>query len=303
MEKLHFSIAGDFITKFAREKLNYENDPASAIKLLISCLISEDTTPTDRLLQALKILNGDARIEGVYPGDDYRITEDPDAVVDENNAVFQVAARLYDRNKELEKQYQELINKFTNMAERFSFLANNISKSDQMFYNRRYEDEYDGWLFQDVLPDEDRTWTGETRSESMSLMESYMARLSLPREDLPTADYGWLEPDGTFHEVPWAEHHVFAREYCEDNFPALDLSDKDNIWFDRSDPERPRLLDANDIMIDKLGWILIHNPGQGLPHHQASDVRHMTKEQKEFLYDFYHCRNMISEANALYDDE
>lgn len=300
---LHFSVEGDFITRMAREKLNYNSDIASAIKLLMGCLVSDQMTSEDRLMLALKILNGDARISGTYPDPDYGVETVNDRPVDENNAIFQIAERLLNKTQELEEQYHELINKYTDMAERFNYVAEAVGKNEQMYMSRNYASDYDTgtWLFQDILPDEERTWGGSARAESRSLYESYIERIHLNEDELPTKNFGWLEPDGTFHEVEWAEHFNFATKYCQEHFGLDD--DENKMYFDRSDPKNVRYLQPDDVLLEKLGWIIIHNPGLGLPFHEMAENHRMTKAQKEFLYDFYRCRSMITEANDLYKDE
>ena len=75
VRSMHFSVQGELITRLARERVFYENPPRIkyAIDLLMSCLESDQMSEGDRLLLAVKILNGEARIVGTYPEDDYGV--------------------------------------------------------------------------------------------------------------------------------------------------------------------------------------------------------------------------------------
>ena len=46
------------------------------------------------------------------------------------------------------------------------------------------------------------------------------------------------------------------------------------------------ILNPGDWLVDR-GWVLLHNPSQGVAFATGSLVRDMTKAQKEFLYDYY----------------
>ena len=100
-----------------------------------------------------------------------------------------------------------------------------------------------------------------------------------------TADYGWLEPNGDFHQVEWGEHQYWAGKYVEENFPE----------------QYEEILNPGDWLVDR-GWVLLNNPSQGVAFATGSLVRDMTKAQKEFLYDYYIERDCKDEANALWDE-
>lgn len=95
----------------------------------------------------------------------------------------------------------------------------------------------------------------------------------------------WLEPNGTFHEVELGEHQEWANKYVEENYP------------DQSED----IFDAGGWLTDR-GWVLLHNPSQGIAFATGSLVRDMTKAQKEFLYDYYTERDCKKEANEVWKE-
>ena len=125
----------------------------------------------------------------------------------------------------------------------------------------------------------------ETREDcEQQQIDNFLKRMMDVKEHT-TADYGWLEPNGVFHEVEWGEHQYWAGKYVEENFPE----------------QYEEILKPGDWLVDR-GWVLLHNPSQGVAFATGSMVRDMTKAQKEFLYDYYIERDCKDEANALWDE-
>lgn len=104
-------------------------------------------------------------------------------------------------------------------------------------------------------------------------------------------DYGWLEPNGTFHTVKWGEHQEFA----------FDIIRKRN-WFDDFGKNygHPYTC-AGDYLTETRGWVLLHNPSHGIAYVTRSVCKRMTKAQAEFLYDYYQKRGMPSIASQYID--
>lgn len=119
-------------------------------------------------------------------------------------------------------------------------------------------------------------------------LEEFIDRMIAPDEEV--APYGFIEPDGTFHEVGWAEHEDFAFHIVEDNG-----------W--REDYALHGISFANtDYLVHNRGWLLLHNPRQGKPILTSGD-KPMTKAQREALFDYYTKYGMKKEANNLYKEE
>lgn len=62
-----------------------------------------------------------------------------------------------------------------------------------------------------------------------------------------------------------------------------------------------RLYNSGDALVDR-GWILLHNPSQGIAYPTESENHVRTKAQKEFLYDYYIERKCYSEANEIWKE-
>ena len=84
----------------------------------------------------------------------------------------------------------------------------------------------------------------------------------LDTEEHTTKDYGWLEPSGKF---------------------------------------LPRLYEAGDVLT-KEGWVLLHNPSQGIAMATRNPCKDYTKAQKEFLFEYYMERNCEKEANDVWKE-
>lgn len=50
----------------------------------------------------------------------------------------------------------------------------------------------------------------------------------------------------------------------------------------------------------KEGWVLLHNPSQGIAVATKNPSKDYTKAQKEFLFDYYMERNCEKEANEIW---
>ena len=90
-----------------------------------------------------------------------------------------------------------------------------------------------------------------------------------------TADYGWLEPDGTFHNVKWGDHEGWANNYLQKN---LSVEEYRHVIFGGKD-----VMSAGDYLTTK-GWVLLHNPSMGIAFPTRDSTKRYTKPQKDFLY-------------------
>mgnify|MGYP006908153042 FL=1 len=59
---------------------------------------------------------------------------------------------------------------------------------------------------------------------------------------------------------------------------------------------------ANDYLVNKKGYVLLHNP-YGYGNTLISAPKRLTKAQKEFLYDYFMHEGNTGMANSLYKDE
>ena len=129
-------------------------------------------------------------------------------------------------------------------------------------------------------------------------LQSFIDRMTDEKEH-STEDYGWLEPDGTFHEVEWAEHQNFAEEFIREH-----MTEEDWIAAGIHQPGQfmsDSLYTFGDYLIER-GWVLLHNPSQGIAFPTKKPEKRYTKAQKEFLYDYYMERGREIEANEIWKE-
>lgn len=281
---LSFSIMGDFVTKYAREQLFENHNFKKAMDWLLGCIKCEALSEAEIEHMALNILNGKGRMVGVYPDGDYHYEDIPGH--ENNTDIADAIEKWHKTSKSNQTQLEDLQKKllfiYDYLSEECYFRITELQQ--------QYSDEFDEILFPGV------TLSSKSASSDFGggLLDSFMKRMHNDTED----DYGWLEPNGTFHPVEWSEHENWAETYVQEH-----MSNDD--WFQAAAPPSDKLTEITHAFGDYLarqGWILLHNPAQGLPQMTIHPTARITKAQKEFLYDFFIKRNMHTEANALYEE-
>ena len=272
--KLHFSITGDFITQTAREKLK-QHDLLAAMKLLMDCTMCDELSESEHIRLCVDILTGRKSLTGTYPDGDYQVVDNaPEEHAANLMSLVELTQEQLDTLKKLETETASLKTKL-------DFVLAGISTADANEINSRYYEQYDEYLF----PPRNGH---ETIADRM--LESFLAVQKYP-DKLKDSSYGWLEPDGTFHPVPWGEHQSWANGYLDSHYP-------ENLH-----PELYGTFCSGDILTNKLGFILLHSPSQGIAQYTMSSHHRMTKAQKEFLYDYYTKRGHNSLASDLYRND
>lgn len=264
---LHLSVQGEFVTALAREKCYKDGKFDYAMELLTSCLVTDQLTEREIRHIAIDILNGEAEIVGTYPGDDYGLN-----YLEKKDNRWNLGKLIQD----LSFKCRELEAENTEMSRKLAFLSEDLSDYRKKELNIKYAEVWDEVLFSDV-------------DDVPSALDSYLKRM-LDTGKHTTADYGWLAPSGEFHEVPWGDHQKWAYEYLEKHAPK----DFEDIQYE--------LYNAGDKLI-KVGWVLLHNPSQGIAFPTKSETRRYTFSQKNFLYDYYMERGCEREANAIFSEE
>ena len=272
MMRLTFSVQGEFITQLAREQCHNEGKFEYAVELLMNCMMTDELSEREIRQMAIEILNGDAELHGVYPGDDYGFRY-LDAK-DESWNIEKTLQKLLEANKAYKEELEDLMCKY-------NFISENIQ--DYMFdrLNSKYRSLYDENLFSDI-------GTQEEEPLYSNILESYMKRQKCNSED----DFGWLEPNGTFHPVEWGDHQKWAYEWLKKN---LSKEEFDGLKC------RHRLYEAGDELMKK-GWILLHNPSQGIEFTTKDETKRYTKAQQDFLYQYYTDRDCYKEANGIFEE-
>lgn len=287
---LHFSVEGEYITNLARELFYQEHKLDKAINIIKGATTNDSLSETEHLTLCLEIIAGTKSIVGTYPGDDY-------GVVENKNASF---IDLINEFELINKKYEQTQQELTDLYRKFAFLCDDMSDFRLKSLNREYYEEYGEFLFETT--DSERKFMEyivNTPASNNAALESYLERKS-DTKTYTYEDYGWLEPDGTYHEVEWGMHSEWARQYLDEHYPF-----KENAhiyWKTDSNGERHHYVNG-DCLVYCLGWVLLDNPMQGIATPKYDTIKGMTKAQKEFLYDYYIERNKHDLANKLYEDD
>lgn len=295
---LHFTIDGEFITNLAREKLFINKDMAGAIELLRSSLISDEMNSDEQLMLCLQILHGAASIEGQSDTDNYGVTYRDD-INKRPTDLSTISTLISDMAAEIE----QLKNELHNAQIKFSYLAGQMEDYELSRVNSEYYNETGEPLFSDIpIPEYAKS---ENQITGMSgMLESYLQQRNremqaIENDEEPECDYGWLEPDGTWHPVEWGNHSGWAADWLEEHMPFEKYPKI--YWHVDKNGKRHHIVDG-DVLVYSLGWILMDSPHWGLANPTKDPGRDMTKAQKEFLYDYYIKRDRHNEANALYNE-
>lgn len=332
---LHFSIQGEYVTKVTREMCHDKGKLAEAVDLLKSSLVCDQLTDREVEQICYDILNGRARLVGIYPGD-YHLEYIKGA--ENANDISTTMRRLMD---ELEQRQQEI----QSLQRRYLFMCDHIpsytlERALKAYYNEGYVQDdpkfFERMVHCDEMPgyDEYNTALSEliedlgldnpepdygtvlVSTDPMSPAARVAKFASNPTQALnevmtrmhkeyKIADYGWLEPNGTYHPIEWGAHAKWAADYLDEHYPFIPGPDGcyAELYY-RNGPNGEReYINNGDVLVYSLGWILIDNPTQGLGRHTCRPDKPMTKAQKEFLFDYYTERGMRKEANALYEDD
>lgn len=273
--EMRFDINGEFITKVAREWLYIEGKEYEKImELLINSMAGTDTPKTTLRRYAEDILIGRAELkgntaDGTYHLEVYEPEEQPK--MPDNMNIWKALEKNIKERKRLQEELDE-------MTERYAVAMEHLSDSEQ----------------QDVLRE-----LGEEIEEDQetSLLDSFMKRWK-DEDEHTTEDYGWLEPNGTFHPVEWGGHHDWAKDYLREHEP--EVADDNKVYVQAKC--NVGLIGAGDWLVER-GWVLLHNPMQGIAFPTKNPVKDYTKAQREFLYDYYMERNCQKEANAIWEDD
>ena len=274
-KEVTFNIEGKFITQLAREWMFCEGrEFEKVMDLLLSCI--GGTNQSEKTLRRLAedVLLGRAELsgntaEGTFCLTTYNADEQTD-VAEQFNIFrrYSEAIRKIKETEEEKEKYREWYEIAMNYVP--EYLKNDVRRRTDQPIESRY---------------------------GSDILYGFIER-TMDEKEHSTEDYGWLEPDGTFHEVKWGVHQEWAQNYMDEKFPEeamngdIDLQTKCNVG----------LIGAGDWLVER-GWVLLHNPSQGIAFPTKNPMKRYTKAQKEFLYDYYMERGKEKEANAIYGDD
>ena len=148
----------------------------------------------------------------------------------------------------------------------------------------------------DRIIDEDCEWLLEerrvTEADMNPLLRSFLDQAEIEREHRD--NYGWLEPNGTFHPVELAEHQGWAHRYITESRP--DWAEDFRSW-----SKTVPFDGAGDFLASK-GWVLLHNPGMGVAFITPEEGVRLTKAQREFLFGYYTDRGLHDKARKYLEE-
>lgn len=277
---ISFSVDGPSMTHLAREFCYKELNLPKAFELLWELTNADELSEGDHLKMVVDILNGKANIVGTYPNDDYGV-EKADEPVKGLKALLE---ELVEQKKQQEQRIQELTLQRNWLL---SCLQEDYPYSLREYFSRYKEDFKSPMLtkqesmdlgisFEDVVSFDDEP--------ASNLLSEFLERQTSDHDI--EKDYGWLEPNGRFHIVPWGEHYNWARDYIQEHFTEDGILD-DNMLMDPGD------------YLQKRGWVLLHSPAQGLARTSLHPTKRYTKAQQDFLYSYYIDRNHPELANEI----
>lgn len=279
-KQVYFKIQGDFVTQTALETCHENYDLAKAMRILTECLQNDELTPLEIEHIAMDILNGIAAIVGTYPGDDYGVEYFDDKEDSQN-----IADTITKLNNKLSKTEAE----FDNLIQKYNFLVSHMSEQHSFTLKciaDDYETEYDEPMFEKETTE---AYSLPPMTDGMSkILQEYVAQQTTTRDT--SEDYGWLEPNGTYHPVEWGLHQEWADDYCKEH----DIENTHTSSYN--------ILSSGDILMYQLHWVLIDSPSCGYGNHRYDPSHPLTKSQKEFLFDYYVKQGRNNEASKLYDN-
>lgn len=280
VKTMTFSVEGEFITRLAREWMFCEGrEFETVMDLLLSCMGGTEMSEKELRRRAEDVLIGRAEFSG-------------------NTANGTFCMTAYDANEQ--PDIPERFNIFCRYSEEIR--KRKEAEKEKEMYMEWYEVAME--YVPESLKNEVRRETGqpiESRYGS-DLLDGFMGRM-LDEEKHSTEDYGWLAPDGTFYEVEWGNHQEWANNYLKEHLSEEEqkaaLIEINVSGMTKSGTD---IMGAADYLV-RRGWVLLHNPSQGIAIPTRNPLKRYTKVQQEFLYDYYMERGKEKEANAVYEEE
>lgn len=268
-----YDVHGEFITQLIREKFySGERSYEKTIDLLLGCMEGTDTPKEQLIRYAQDILLGRAALKGSTAADTYHLE-----IFEPGEEHIPASMNIW---KEAEER-RKVEKKLERMIERWNVVMEHISEETKREIRKE--------LGEETIED-----------KQQDALKSFMKRM-LDKEEHTTEDYGWLEPNGAFHVVEWGDHQEWANNYLKENltseehFTAMVEINASGVAKSSTD-----IIGAADYLV-RRGWVLLHNPSQGIAIPTRDLTRKYTKAQKEFLYDYYMQRKCTREANAIWE--
>ncbi len=244
MKRVAFTVSGAFVTKTAREWFWEEGKPWEKVEeFLLACMCGTDKSREELVVLARDVVLGRAKFIGDTADGSYAM------VADDGEYAIKAAGKLLKRLKDEKEERRDLEIRLENLVDRIA-------------------DEDCEWLLEERKPPE---------ADMSPLLSSFLEQRKIENEH--EDNYGWLEPNGEFHPVEFAEHQGWAGQYIQENRP--DLEAEFRAW-----AKDVPFNSAGDFLVSK-GWALLHNPGMGVAFVTPEEGVRLTKAQREFLFGYY----------------
>lgn len=314
-------IDGEFITQLAREWLWLERKPyEKAEELLLSCLVTDQITDTEKKDIAQQILEGRKKLVGINT---FSLEEDRENIrplsellqkteveLDESmNSMVELAGIIQERANQLEEnERQRKLNKIkdclktSNMLFPLDIQLRDVIQEDLNLYCETYNlvPRWVSWggnsWIQFYRDGDDNACTSEYLREIGALYprkEEKSQVFELEMEE--PQSWGWLSPTGEFIEGDFGDHEKVAQEIVK----SKGFEEDYEKWW----AECNRSLHLHrDYLVEVKGYVLLHNP-TGLPNTLATYSKPLTKAQREFLYDYYIKEGEPDKANSFFQGE
>lgn len=277
VKMLSFGITGEYITQIVREQffingMGYDK----AMEILTGCMGGTDMEEAQLKRCAEDVLLGRAEFKGSTSDSTFSMTvydagEEPEMKA--SFRIFEQYSRMKQRLAETEKELNKVREWYAVAMEHVpSYEVNDVLRETEQPIDSSYDS---------------------------SLLDSFMERM-MDKEEHTNGDYGWLAPDGNFHEVEWCEHQEWAKKYIREN-----MTEEEWQMAGVHMPGQIKTSSYNafgDYLVER-GWVLMHNPSKGMAFPTKNPLKSYTKAQKEFLYNYYMERGKETEANAIWKED
>lgn len=305
METLSFGITGEFITKTAREWFYIEHkDYAVVEELLLSCMCGTDLSKSKLKHMAQDILAGRAELTGNSWDGTFTYRELSDEISPKID-IFAEYVNACQKIKIAEDKATDFANRFNQLYDALTCIVNDdpdgaldaVSEypevhdliSDILVKLQKAKVQYTYNSGKSVILNNDKPTVSKSSDAGDSILDSYLKQCKI--EEQFDDNYGFVEPDGTFHPAPWGTHQEAALKILKER----GWRDEFHEWDNLSDL-------PSDFLIEVKGWILLHNPGMGVAYISRRETNRLTKAQSEFLYDYFTKRGLHAKAKEYLEE-
>lgn len=184
----------------------------------------------------LDILRGRFKIVGTYPEATYDIEEDDSSADYIRDAIQTVQEQKLQVEQDIETLSNQYAWMIQHLTEEYPYILRKMckgftSETGDNLISKKYLQEIE-------IPTMD--------TELPPILQDYLE--TQKRND--DEEYGWLEPNGTFHPISWGEHAKWAATYLAKHYPVTKYPKL--YWHDFPKQGRKHIVNGN-VLVYKLG--------------------------------------------------